>query len=67
MAAEVERERVQALVRAGASLVDVLPRSDYEDGHLPGAVNVTLSGIERGEAERLPRDRPVIVYCADNQ
>jgi len=67
MAAEIDRERVQALVHAGASLAEVLPRSEYETGHLPGAVNVSLGAIERGDAEQLPRDRPVIVYCADNQ
>jgi rhodanese-related sulfurtransferase len=67
MAAEVDRERLQALVRAGAGLVEVLPESEYEAGHLPGAVNIPLASLERGGAERLPRDRPVIVYCADNQ
>jgi ArsR family transcriptional regulator len=67
MAAEVDRERVEALARAGASLVEVLPRSEYEAGHLPDAVNVPLGTIERGGADQLPRDRPVIVYCADNQ
>jgi rhodanese-related sulfurtransferase len=67
MAAEIDRERVQALARAGASLVEVLPQSDYEPGHLPGAINIPLVAIERGAAEQLARDRPVIVYCFDNQ
>jgi hypothetical protein len=66
MAAEVDRDRLQALVRAGAHLVEVLPKSEYDAGHLPGAVNIPLATFAHGGVDALPRDRPVIVYCADN-
>jgi rhodanese-related sulfurtransferase len=47
--------------------VDVLPRSEYETGHLPGAINIPLEAFEHGGVGSLSRERPVIVYCADNQ
>jgi rhodanese-related sulfurtransferase len=67
MSTEVDRDRLQSLVRAGAHLVEVLPRSEYDTGHLPGAVNISLHALEHGGADPLPREQPVIVYCADNQ
>jgi rhodanese-related sulfurtransferase len=67
MAAEVDRDRLQSLVNAGASLVDVLPESEYDTGHLPGAISIPLAKFPHGGIEALPRDHPVIVYCADNE
>jgi rhodanese-related sulfurtransferase len=63
----VDRARVQELVAAGAQLVEVLPRDEYEDEHLPGAINIPLKELNRETAERLERSRPVIVYCYDDQ
>jgi rhodanese-related sulfurtransferase len=51
----------------GAQLVDVLPREEYEDEHLPRAVNIPLKELDRGTVARLNRDTPVIVYCHDYQ
>ena len=51
----------------GAQLVDVLPREEYEDEHLPGAINFPLRELDRGMIARLNRDAPVIVYCHDYQ
>lgn len=67
MPTPIDRERVEELVREGAQLVEVLPAAEYEDEHLPGAVNVPLKEL----AERAPRgldlSRPVIVYCYDHE
>ena len=49
----------------GAQLVEVLPREEYEEEHLPGAVNIPLKELDRETTARLPRDAPVIVYCHD--
>ncbi len=62
----VDREEVRALAEAGATLVEVLPAQEYEEEHLPGAVNVPLDGIDRAASE-LDRSRPVVVYCYDHQ
>jgi rhodanese-related sulfurtransferase len=51
----------------GAQLVDVLPRGEYEEEHLPGAINIPLKELDRETAAQLERDAPVIVYCHDYQ
>jgi rhodanese-related sulfurtransferase len=65
MPTEIDRDEVQALVRDGAQLVDVLPPEAYEDEHLPGAINIPLKQLNRESAQQLDRSRPVIVYCND--
>lgn len=67
MATAVDRERVQELVRGGAQLVEVLPREEYEDEHLPGAINIPIKELDRLTVTQLARDRPVVVYCNDFQ
>jgi phage shock protein E len=61
----IERERVTELVKAGAQLVEVLPAAEYDEEHLPGAINIPLRKLDREAPERLDRARPVIVYCWD--
>ena len=51
----------------GAQLVDVLPREEYVDEHLPRAVNIPLKELDRETIARFNRDAPVIVYCHDYQ
>jgi len=58
---------VRALLEEGAQLVDVLPREEYEDEHLPKAINITLKELDRERTANLKRDAPVIVYCHDYQ
>lgn len=64
----VTREEVrQMLDRREAALVEVLDQSAFNDFHLPGAINVPLSGdFERKIQEAVPdKKQPVIVYCKD--
>jgi rhodanese-related sulfurtransferase len=63
----IDRDRVQELVREGAQLVEVLPREDYEEEHLPGAISIPLKELNAAGASGLDRARPVIVYCYDYQ
>lgn len=63
----VTREDVQRLVADGAQLLEVLPQAEYEEEHLPGAINIPLKELNRETALQLKRDRPVIVYCHDYQ
>ena len=65
MAQRIDVDRVIELVGAGATLVDVLPASIYRQEHLPGAVNVPLETFGPDALDRLPADRPVVVYCFD--
>jgi rhodanese-related sulfurtransferase len=62
------RDGVRRLVQEeGAQLVDVLPREEYEEEHLPGAINIPLKELDWETIARLNRDAPVIVYCHDYQ
>ena len=62
------RDGVRRLVQEeGAQLVDVLPREEYENEHLPRAINIPLKELDREMIARLNRDAPVIVYCHDYQ
>jgi rhodanese-related sulfurtransferase len=56
---------VRELIDRGAQLVDVLGREEFEESHLPGAINIPLRRIDREARERLRTDAPVIVYCDD--
>ena len=67
MPTAVDRLRVQQLLREGAQLVEVLHRAEYEDEHLPGAINIPLKELNTETARQLKRGRPVIVYCHDYQ
>jgi ArsR family transcriptional regulator len=43
-------------------VLDVRPGDEFAIGHLPGALNIPLSELERRLAE-LPPDREVVAYC----
>jgi rhodanese-related sulfurtransferase len=68
MPKQIDRYEVQRLLaEQRAQLVEVLPQAEFEDEHLPGAINVPLKALDRGRAQQLDRERPVIVYCYDDQ
>ena len=68
MAKPADRTQVQCLVAdEGGQLVEVLPEDEYEDEHLPGAINIPLTALDRETTHLLDRGRPVIVYCYDYQ
>jgi phage shock protein E len=62
----IDRDEVRRLVDAGAQLVEVLPANEYEEDHLPGAINVPLRKLEKEARSALDRGRPVVVYCWDS-
>ena len=67
MPADIHRpSEVQALIDAGAQLVEVLPREEYEEIHLPGAVGIPLRRIDAEAREKLDPGRAVVVYCWDS-
>jgi len=62
-----DRDGVQRLLAEGAQLVEVLPRPEYEEEHITGAVSLPLKELNRETASQLDRTRPVVVYCNDYQ
>ena len=66
MAGQVDRVQLRRLVEGGAQLVEVLPADEYEEDHLPGAVNIPLGRIDAEAEKRLDKSRAVVVYCWDS-
>lgn len=65
MPTTVDRDRVLRLIEGGAQLVEVLPRHEYDEEHLPGAIHLPLKALDDQAAAALDRGRSVIVYCWD--
>jgi rhodanese-related sulfurtransferase len=61
-----DRRVVQALMDSGAQIVEVLPREEFEEDRLPGAIHLPLSKIESEARRRLDKNRPIVVYCWDS-
>lgn len=66
MPTEIDRYELQSLVAAGAQLVDVMPRAEFEDSHIVGAVHVPLKKLAELAPDRLDPGRAVITYCYDS-
>jgi rhodanese-related sulfurtransferase len=66
MPTAIARRDVLRLVEGGAQLVEVLPRDEYDEEHLPGALSLPLKALTAETAQRLlAPGRPVVVYCWD--
>jgi rhodanese-related sulfurtransferase len=63
----VNRDEVQTLVQNGAQVIEVLGSKEYEQAHIPQAVNIPLHKLSRQTAAVLMRDRIVVLYCYDSQ
>jgi rhodanese-related sulfurtransferase len=57
------RERMRSEGPGRPQLIDVRPASEFEHGHIPGAVNVSLASLEERLSEFDPH-RPVAIVCA---
>ena len=59
----VSRDELLDRLRTGtAAVLDVRPEDEFADGHLPNAVNIPLSQLERRLAE-LPAEQEIVAYC----
>ncbi|MHB8671916.1 MAG: rhodanese-like domain-containing protein [Acidimicrobiales bacterium] len=66
MPAAVGRPELLQLIEGGAQLVEVLPKDEYDEEHLPQAIHLPLKSLSRETAHRaLDRGRPIVVYCWD--
>lgn len=45
-----------------ALVIDVRETSEYEEGHIPGAVNIPIRTVAQS-LDKIPTDRQVYVYC----
>ena len=67
MPTPIDRDEVQRLLAEGVQLVEVLPHEEFEEEHLPGAINIPSKTLDAETTRRLERERPVTVYCHDYQ
>lgn len=51
------------LVAAGATIVDVRTKGEYQSGHIKGSVNIPLNNL-RNSLSKIKKDKPVITCCA---
>jgi rhodanese-related sulfurtransferase len=62
---------VVAMAEAGAAwrngvalFIDAREADFFEEGHIPGAVNLSVAAIKSTVPAGVPLDRPLIVYCS---
>ena len=55
-------ELLERLRARAATVLDVRPEDEFQQGHLPSALNIPLAQLEHRLAE-LPADREVVAYC----
>lgn len=48
---------------ATVTLVDVRTKTEFDNVAIPGAINIPLDDL-RHRLDQIPRDKPVVVYCA---
>jgi rhodanese-related sulfurtransferase len=65
MSEKIDYQGLRRLLDEGAQLVEVLPREEYEEEHLPGAISIPLKELDRESAGQLDKERPVVVCCWD--
>ena len=67
MPGTIDRDELRRLVeQEAAQLAEVLPASEYQEFHLPGAIHLPLRRLETDARSSLDAARPVIVYCWDS-
>ncbi len=55
-------KEIEPLLREGAFLLDVRTVSEFQRGHIQGAVNIPIDEV-RSRLHELPSDRLLLVYC----
>lgn len=53
----------KALMKAGAQIVDVRTKAEYQSGHIRGSINIPLNNLSNHYSS-LKKNKPVITCCA---
>jgi len=62
---EVNPQEAERLLAAGVTFVDVRESTEWDQGHIPGAIHVARSYLEQQIEAAVPdRTAPVVLYCA---
>jgi rhodanese-related sulfurtransferase len=54
---------LKELVKNGAQIIDVRTPSEFQSGHIKGAINIPLQSVDKSLA-KIKKDKPVITCCA---
>ena len=57
---------LELLQGSDVHLLEVLPESEYDEEHLPDAINIPLKSLTRDAVARFDKSRPTVVYCWDD-
>ena len=52
-----------ALLKQGATIIDVRTKAEYAGGHIKGSINIPLNNLSNHYA-KLKKDKPIITCCA---
>lgn len=66
----IDRDQTKKMMDEKAvTVIEVLDQQYYDKFHLPGALNVPLSGDFDGKIQKAVPDKnePVVVYCMDEE
>jgi phage shock protein E len=55
---------IRDMIKAGAKIIDVRAKGEFEDEAYPGAVNIPLNILPAKLDELGPKDKPIVLYCA---
>jgi rhodanese-related sulfurtransferase len=61
----IDIDEIRQLLADGAQLVELLPREEFEEEHLPGATNIPLKQMTEQATASQEKARPVIAYRWD--
>ena len=60
---EINFDELKDMVAKGAILIDVRSPQEYNEGHLPGAINIPEYEIRRIKNEMSKLNQQIVVYC----
>jgi rhodanese-related sulfurtransferase len=63
----IDTDALRRLLSSGARLLEVLPRADYDEEHLPGAESLPLDELTEEAVAHLDRHAPLVVYGFDHE
>ncbi len=57
-------DSIEALIKAGATVVDVRSAEEFSDEHYDGALNIPVNEIQARLADLGDKQKTLVLYCA---
>ena len=62
----VDASQAHNAVLEGVAILDVREQSEFESGHIQGAINISVGALQ-AQLAQVPKDRPVLAYCGHGE